>query len=183
MLVKIGKIVDAHGLKGEIKVRFISEEPEWIEDLFKIYVSPQDLQGQSVSPEYLSFDIEDIRSTNQLWILKLTGVTDRTQAETFKNQLVFVTEDFFQTSQGEAPYLLELKGYAVHVGEKVCGQIIGFLETPAHSLILLKNSEGEYEVPWVESFIQTIDRERQIVQMDFPLDLLTEDFNTQKNKD
>ncbi len=177
-MVCIGKIVDAHGLKGEVKVRFISEDPEWIEDLFRLYIHPEESQAHEASlPVY---DVEEVRYTNQLWILKLSDVHDRTQAESFKNHFIFVTKDFFKTSAQDAPYLLELKGYQVEVESQVCGEVIGFLETPAHSLILLKTPGGEYEIPWVSDFIEEIDREQKMIKMTFPLDLLSEDFNTKK---
>ncbi|MCO5114473.1 MAG: ribosome maturation factor RimM [Bdellovibrionaceae bacterium] len=209
MLVCIGKIVDAHGLKGEVKVRFISEDPEWIEDLFRLYIHPEEsgsfLNAAVSSSEIYAadeklkthngqkdkgvpatdtslpvYDVEEVRYTNQLWILKLSDVHDRTQAEALKNHFVFVTQDFFKTSDQEAPYLLELKGYQVEVQGQECGEVVGFLETPAHSLILLKTLSGEYEIPWVSDFIGEIDREQKIIKMTFPLDLLSEDFNTKK---
>lgn len=178
MFICIGKIVDAHSLKGEVKVRFISEHPEWIDDLMTIYLS-LDEKGQNLKPNDASsfLDIINIRKTNELWILQLEGVTDRNQAEALKRQYVFVEESFFKTNSEQEPYLLELQGYEVVVGDQVQGTIIGFLETPAHNLILIKNDQGEFEIPWVDPFIQEVQREPKKVIMTFPLDLLSDDYN------
>lgn len=173
--VCIGKVMDAHGLKGEIKVRFISEEPEWIEDLFRIQLGAgEEFKGQALT----SFEVIAIRSTNQLWILQLEDLTDRTQAEALKGQFVYVDQSFFQTDSDDEPYLLELKGYQVQVGGAMQGVVIGFLETAAHNLILLKSDKGEFEIPWVPAFIKNIDRDQKIIDMDFPLDLLSDEYNT-----
>lgn len=177
MLRLIGTIVDAHGLKGELKVRFISEQPEWVSELKTIYIINSDEELIPLDEAHAPISLTGYRKTNELWILRVDSVSDRTQAEALKHKKVYVNDSFFTTSEGSAPYLLELKNYQVILGEKTVGRVQGFLETPAHSLILLETPDGnQFEIPWVDAFIKEILRSERKILMDFPEELMSEEF-------
>lgn len=163
-LKTVGQIVDAHGIKGELKIRLFSQELDWHDDFVNAYVDDH---------EYF---IEHLKPNKTFWILKLEGLSDRNQAELLKGKELQALETLFMTADGEEPYLSELLNYSVDLEGKIVGQVVSFQETQAHHLLVIQNETGAFEIPYVDAFIKSIDREKQILSMNFPEDLLSEDF-------
>lgn len=174
--VKVGKIADAHNLNGEIKVRFISEEPIWIDKLNQIYISVINDLEPVEEKDLNAYEITNIRFTNEFWILELKTIHDRTEAEALKGLDLYLPKAFFETTEGEEPYLLELIDFKVILKNKVKGVIKEFMTSSAYDLIVIETKEGKYTIPWVSDFVIEVKRDEKAVIMDFPEDLLTEDF-------
>ena len=83
--IKIGKIVNAVALKGEVKIYNYSDYKERFEEIEKILV----MDGR----ELIEMKIENIRYQKNMVIAKLGGIDDRTQAEKLKDCDVFITEE------------------------------------------------------------------------------------------
>src|SRR5215468_4405254 len=71
--VTIGKIVAPFGLRGELKVRTLTDIPDRFVTLDAIYLSPS----------YVSYTIEGVRpyKGEDMLLLKLRGIDDATAAE------------------------------------------------------------------------------------------------------
>ncbi len=163
-LKSIGKIIDAHGIKGEFKIKFSSSETDWIESLNDLYIN----QTQ--------YEILSLRPNKTFWILKLKDINDRNESEKFKGEDLLADQSLFQTADDEDPYLSELMGFDVELENIVKGQIVGFKETSAHFLLVLRTSEGCFEIPYVDDFIVEILRPERKIKMSFPEDLLSHDY-------
>ena len=88
--IRIGKIVNAHGIKGEVKLISYSDDPDRFEMLESIIVKgPAGDRADAVS-EYF---IEDVRYKAGSIILKLEGVDDRNAAEAMKGSFVYMDEE------------------------------------------------------------------------------------------
>ncbi len=163
-LKSVGQILDAHGIKGELKVKLFSQETDWHQDFLKAYIEDQ---------EYI---IEHLKPNKTFWILKLKGVVDRNHAETFKGKPLQALSELFTTSEDEEPYLSELLHFSVMLNGQKVGEITSFQETQAHYLLVIKNQNGFFEIPYVDAFIENIDRPRRLIHMCFPEDLLAPEF-------
>jgi 16S rRNA processing protein RimM len=160
----VGRISDAHGLKGELKIKLFSHETSWHPDLKIVYISGE------------TFEVERLKPNKTFWILKLKGISDRTAAESYKGKSLEASEELFITGDDEDPYLSELLDFQVHLNGKAVGQVVSFQETQAHFLLVIKNKNGFFEIPYVDAFIESIDRESQVLNMSFPEDLLADEF-------
>lgn len=164
-LKNVGKIVDAHGIKGELKIKFFSSDLEWLDDLMTVVIDGQE------------YDIENLRLNKTFWILKLHDLDDRNQSELLKGKDLLADESLFITDDDDDnPYLSELQDFTIDLQGKNVGQVHSFKETHAHFLIVIENDSGFYEIPYVDAFIEKIDRDLKTVFMSFPEDLLSEDF-------
>ena len=78
----VGKVVRAHGLRGEVSMAVLTEFPERFATTEWLYLGDQD--------EATPYHLKSYRWHKQNILLTLDGVTDRTQAEQLKGQLVQV---------------------------------------------------------------------------------------------
>lgn len=166
---KIGKILDAHGIKGELKLKIFSVEIGWHKELKEISFGSQKF-----------FEVEKLRPNKAIWILKLKNFDNRNLAEEVKGSDVYVAENPFVSVDSEEPYLSELEGFGIFLKADLVGKITGFNETLAHTLFVVKTSEGLFEIPYVDAFVLEINREEKKIIMDFPVSLLSEEFNMEK---
>ena len=72
--LEVGKIVNTHGIKGEVKVIPLTDDPARFQNLKKVYI---DKKGTLESVE-----IEAVKYQKTTVILKLKGINDLTAAET-----------------------------------------------------------------------------------------------------
>lgn len=163
-LKSVGQILDAHGIKGELKIKLFSHETLWHSDFKTAYIGGT------------AFDVEKLKPNKTFWILKLKGLSDRTMAESFKGKSIEALAELFVTGDDEDPYLSELLDFQIHLDGKAVGQVVSFQETQAHFLLVIKNKNGFFEIPYVDAFIESIERESQVLNMSFPEDLLADEF-------
>ena len=162
---KVGKIKEAHGLKGDFYILIFSKDVSWLPKLQTFFLSPDESQKG-----LRTFQVEKAKPFKNGLMLKAEGVPDRTEAEKFKGHLFFVPESLFESQEGETIYLSEVAGFEVLGPEKEkLGRIIGFSTNGAQDLLVVeKISGGQAEIPFVEDFILNIDFESQYVQMNLP---------------
>lgn len=112
--IKIGRIVNAVALRGEVKVYNYSGTRERYEALERIIADDTE------------YEIEKVRYQDHMVILKLAGIDDRNAAEAMKNKDVFITEDDLEELPEDTFYIRELIGMTVE--DEETGRIIGTLK-------------------------------------------------------
>lgn len=98
---KIGKIVNAVGLKGEVKVYNYSDYKERFAELAYIFV------------EEKKTSILNVRYMKDVAILLLEGVTDRNGAEALKGKDLYIMADMLRTLPEDTYYIKDLVGLKV----------------------------------------------------------------------
>ena len=80
VLLTIGRIVAAHGLRGEVKLVLTTDRPEKMSELRRVY-----LDGSDAATRIKSFRL---RGNDREAILKLQGINDRNSAEALRGTIV-----------------------------------------------------------------------------------------------
>ncbi len=179
--IKIGKIVNAVGLKGEVKVYSYAGENERFEKLDRIIAgSGQSGSGQSGGGQSggakradckkpqsdMEFEIEKVRYQKNMVILKLRGVDDRNQAEALKDMDVFITEDDLEELPDDTFYVRDLIGCQVvdiNDGKKL-GVVSDLIQNSAQDIYQIDLAEGgQALIPAVEQFIKNVDIENKTI--------------------
>ena len=179
--IKIGKIVNAVGLKGEVKVYSDAGENDRFEKLDRIIAgSSQSGSGQSGSGQEggakraackkpqsdMEFEIEKVRYQKNMVILKLRGVDDRNQAEALKDMDVFITEDDLEELPDDTFYVRDLIGCQVvdiNDGKKL-GVVSDLIQNSAQDIYQIDLAEGgQALIPAVEQFIKNVDIENKTI--------------------
>ncbi len=150
--ITIGKIVNAVGLKGEVKIYSYSDRKERFEDLDSLIVT-----GKAKEKIYR---IENIRYQKNMVIAKLAGVDDRNGAEALKNHDVNITENELPQLEEDAFYIKDLIGCTVFdEADGIAFGVIGdVLQNSAQDIYVIDLKQGgQALIPAVASFIRDVD--------------------------
>lgn len=165
-LVKVGVITGAHGIRGEVKLRSFTANPDQIANYGALVTTG----GQSV-------EIEALRVQRDGFIARLTGVINRNAAEALKGQELFVRrQDLPETRDGEI-YVHDLIGMTVTLTDgETLGHVTGFANFGASDLLEIECGRNEETVfvPFVESYVRDIDHARRRILIDLPEGYLDE---------
>lgn len=163
--VKIGKIMDAHALRGEVFALIFSGDLSWAERATHCRLS-SDQEDPSQGTDY---ELEKVTPYKNGCRLRLAGVENRTQSEALKGQFLFVDEELFVSDEGETIYLREILGFKVlRMDESLLGVITGFSSNGPQDLLVVESAEKKLEIPFVEAYTHEIRWDDQSVVMDLP---------------
>ncbi len=168
----IGKIKQAHGLRGEVYVLVFSKDISWQKKLKNITIKQND--------QSKSLNVLKLKPFKDGLILTLESVTDRNQSEAIQGSEVWIDQNLFKSQPDETPYLVEIENFMVNdktLG--ILGKITEFSFNGSQDLLVvtaLNNSEVKYEIPFVDQFVLKIDSENKMLMMDLPEGLI--DINT-----
>jgi 16S rRNA processing protein RimM len=148
----IGKIVRAHGVKGEISVKVMTEFPERFEVTRQVYLGDEF--------EAVPYELKSYRWHKDNVLLTLTGVTNRNEAETLRGQLVQVPIDEAMPLPDGVYYHYQLVGLeVVTTAGKRLGELSDVMETGANDVYIVKNEGKEILLPAIAEVVKSIDLE------------------------
>ena len=159
----VGKVREAHGLKGDLYVLIFSGDISWAKKMKSFGLKAKD------SDDIKTFDVERTKPFKKGIIVKAKEIADRTAAEGVEHMEFFVEDDLFVSKPGEGIYLNEIKNFKLKDPEqKVLGEIVGFSSNGVQDLLVVEANGKNVEVPFVDAFIKKIDFKHQAVVMDLP---------------
>lgn len=154
--IKIGRIVNAVALRGEVKVYNYSGYRERYEELDRLIIDNKE------------YGIEKIRYQQEMVILKLEGVNDRNAAEALKTKDVYITEEDLKELPDDTFYIRDLIGMTVlnsETGETI-GKIKDVLQNTAQDVYVIKREEGsDVLIPAVSEFVKEVNLEERTVKV------------------
>lgn len=156
-LVTIGKIERPFGVKGEVKVRSLSDVPGRFEHLGT--VSLLSTTGQLVERR-----VVHVRRAGATYLVHLEGISTPEEAGMLRGALIQVPRDECSSREGGALYECDLIGMTV-VDEE--GQDLGIIETiwelPAHQVFVVRKNGRETLIPAVKHFVGAVDLARRLM--------------------
>ena len=170
-LTMVGKIKDAHGLKGELYVLLFAKRADWLDDFTEAHLG---FEGHEDGATLSTFQVLDAKPHRQGLRLKLENFKDRTEAEKWIGQFLYISSDYLISDEEDGrPYLKELLG--VEVFEQTIGYvgvIRNFSSNGAQDLLVVEGLEKTYEIPLVSEFWLEFNREEKKILMKLPDGLL-----------
>jgi len=125
--VLVGRILGAHGIRGEVKLVSFTADP----DAISAYGPLETERGGTV-------EIERLRARKDGFIAVLKGVGDRNVAEALRGTELFVARGRLpEPGKGEV-YLDDLLGLPVHMEGQRLGEIVGIANFGAGDLLDVK---------------------------------------------
>ena len=145
--ILIGKVANAVGLRGEIKVFPYSETKERFEELTTVYLGDEACR------------IEAVRYQKNLVVLKLSGIDDRAAAEQVKGQDVSIGAEELKELPADTYYVRDMIGlYVVDEAGAPLGHLTDVIKNTAQDLYEVETADGrKILIPAVEEFILRID--------------------------
>jgi 16S rRNA processing protein RimM len=162
---KIGKLVSAFGLKGEMILKHNLGKKTALKDLQAIFIEER-------KASFIPYFIETarIKSEDDIYI-KLQDVNTREAAVKLAQKEVWLPEtDFKKYSSKSSP--INLLGFDIVEDKKVLGKILEIIEQPHQLLCRIEINEKEVLIPLHEDTIRKIDKKLKQVIVELPEGLL-----------
>ena len=157
MLLVVGRIGRAHGVRGEVTIEVRTDDPD---SRFAIGSS---LQTDPSNKGPLT--IRDARFHSGTLLLSFKGIEDRNAVETLRNVLLLadvnpeesnISEDDFHISQ--------IVGCEVFdSASRSWGIVTDVLHLPAQDTLVIDHDGKEILVPFVKAFVPTIDVKKKVI--------------------
>ena len=140
--LEAGKIVNTHGIAGEVKIMPWADAPEFLLDFNTLYID-----GQPV-------DVVSSRVHKNSVLVKLKNVDDINQAQKYRDKIVYIDREDASLEDGMF-FLADLMGLEVRDADsgEVLGKISDILTPPANRVYVVQGGGKEHLIPAVEEFI------------------------------
>ena len=149
--VLIGKIVNTHGLKGEVR---ILSDFKYKDRIFnkgmKVYIGK----------DKISEEINSYRYHKIFDMITMNGYNDINEVLKYKGEYIFVNKE--DVVLGENEYLDEdIVGLNVYVDDRLLGRVNRIEKHSVNEILVVKNDEKNYLVPYNFDIILSIDLEKR----------------------
>jgi 16S rRNA processing protein RimM len=143
-LIYIGKLVNTHGIKGE--VRLISNF-KYKEEVFKI--------GNIIYINNKEYKINSYRVHKMFDMITLDGYSNINEVLKYKGERVYFLRSDLSLKNNE--YILDdIIGFDIIEDEKNLGKIIDFMYNKSNTLLVIEGIKKFY-IPFVDNFIIKVD--------------------------
>jgi 16S rRNA processing protein RimM len=165
----LGEVLRPHGIRGELRMRILTDYPERITDLETIYIGKDPYEANAAA-----YRVEHMRLHQAYGLLKLATIDDRTQAEPFRELFVMVDIADAVPLEEDEFYLYQLIGLKVETeAGEFLGEIQDVLETGANDVYVVKGEAyGEVLIPVTDETIVKTDIEAGVMVVNLPDGLL-----------
>lgn len=168
LMINIGEVTGAHGIKGQIKVASLTDFDE-----LRFAV------GAKVYVEKLHTTMTITQSSMHkgVHLLQLDGITDRDTAQSLLHSyLQIASSDLQELPEGEY-YQFQLLGVEVYEGDKFLGVVSKVQQTGANDVYYIDTPDevgqhGQILLPALKSVVLDIDLTNNRMQVKIPAGLL-----------
>ncbi len=145
----IGKLLKPHGVRGDVRVRPLTDDPSRFSLLERVYLGKDALRPLTVT---------DIRFHKDIVLVKFEELNGRDAVQHLHGQLLHVAiEDALPLAEGEY-YLFQLHGLDVYSDEDVyLGKLTSVIETGANNVFEVKGEGKPILLPDIPDVIVDID--------------------------
>ena len=148
--IEAGKIVNTHGVAGEVKIEVWLDSAAYMKRFKRLFLGQRELE------------VESARVQKDFLLCKLRGVDDVNAAMSLKGRTVSIAREDAKLPKG-GYFIQDILGAKVvdEEGNEV-GTLVDVLERPA-SPIYVVQGESEHLIPAVPAFIRNTDAEKGII--------------------
>ncbi len=181
--VEVGRIVDAWGVKGWIKVQPFASDPQALFSSRRWYLKPPEetakrppvaRPGAPAASFPSLLRITQAKEHGDVVVAQAQEVEDRSAAEALRGGRVFVARSSFPTPEADEYYWVDLIGMAVlnREGESL-GTVVGLIDTGPHSVLRIQPADPSAQerlVPFVSAYVDEVQSAEKRITVDWGLD-------------
>ena len=173
--VEVGRVLDAWGIKGWLKIQPYSASPEALFSSKRWYLQPPDRVVMPAFTGTLLLKIKEAREHAASVVACAHEVSDRNAAEALKGARIFIARSSFPTPEEGEYYWVDLIGLAVVNREGAAlGQVADLMATgPQQVLVVGYEEDGqprERLIPFVDAYVDQVDLAGRLITVDWQPD-------------
>ena len=148
--IEAGKIVNTHGIAGEVKIEVWLDSPEFMKRFKRLF-----LAGQEIA-------VESARVQKSFLLCKLRSVDDVNAAMALKGKTVSIAREDAKLPKGSF-FVQDILGASVRDEEgREVGTLVDVLERPASNIYVVQG-ETEHLIPAAPAFVLKTDAENGVI--------------------
>lgn len=163
---RIGKIINTHGVRGEMKVFPLTDDPSRYDVLEQVFIEDR-------KKKYTSYEVEAVRYHKEHVLIKLKGIDDMDAAKTHKNQYLAINNCDRMPLEEGAYYISDLIGLEVYEDDTLLGTLKEVLQPGANDVYVLDSTiYPELCIPALKTVILSVDLEAGRMNVKLPKGLV-----------
>lgn len=159
--LSVGVVLKSHGLKGEIKIKPLTDDPKRFDTLHKVFLKNDNAPLQELCITARRYDKGYV-------YLKLMGYETIESVEYLRNQKLWISRDMVRKLPESSFLITDLLDCRV---ETLTGEYLGIisqvLKTGANDVYVLQGGpKGEILIPALKKVVSRVDIYKQLIQVD-----------------
>lgn len=161
--ISIGKIVNAHGVEGAIKVYSYAESLSVFNPGDMILVkSPSDSSEKF-------YRIKWSAPHSHFVLLMFEGIDSRSLADNLKGCELYIEKAFLPELEENTYYWEDIIGMSVYTADDIfLGRVESIIRTGSNDVYVVKDGKSEILVPAMESVVSKIDLDQKRMKVNLP---------------
>ncbi|MES2508574.1 MAG: ribosome maturation factor RimM [Pseudomonadota bacterium] len=181
--IEVGRILDAWGVKGWVKILPHSTDPEALFAAKSWFLQVPDAKfrpGFNAFTGTVSVNVDEAKTHSDSVVAKLAGMDDRTPAEALRGARIFLPRSSFPAASKDEYYWVDLIGLDVVNREGVAlGAVRDLMATGPNSVLCVEyqaqredGTEGTAErmIPFVSVYVDNVDIAGKRITVDWQPD-------------
>ena len=160
--ILIGRIVGAHGMRGNLKLRSYAKSLE-------VFAADGVILAVCAEGREALYAVNWAKPQGRSALLSLKGITSRGQADALAGCDVFIDKTTLPVLEQGTYYWSDLIGLDVYsVGGEYIGRLESIFETGSNDVFVVKHTGRERLIPALKSVVIAVDLQARRMQVDLP---------------
>ena len=181
--IEVGRILDAWGVKGWLKILPHSSDPEALFSAKSWFLQAPDAKfrpGFNAFTGTVSITVEEAKTHSDSVVAKIDGLDDRNDAEALRGCRIFLPRSAFPKASKDEYYWVDLIGLNVVNRESiVLGCVRDLMATGPNSVLCVEyqttqedgsNKDEERMIPFVSAYVDSVDIAGRLITVDWQPD-------------
>lgn len=151
MKIKVGKVLKAQGIKGEVKVACLLDDSQMLKHVKKMYVNNS------------LFSVAKLRCDGNFFFVRFNEIADRNSAENLRDWELFCNKEDLHLDS-ERYFIDDVLGCRVVLDNgKTVGEVVEVLQYGAADVYVCKNGEKEVSFPFLKDLAVSVNVETKSI--------------------
>jgi 16S rRNA processing protein RimM len=181
--VEVGRILDAWGVKGWLKILPHSSDPEALFSAKSWFLQAPDAKfrpGFNAFTGTVSIPVDEAKTHSDSVVAKIDGLDNRDDAESLRGCRIFLSRSVFPKASKDEYYWVDLIGLKVVNREGIpLGCVRDLMATGPNSVLCVEfqamqddgsSKTEERMIPFVSAYVDTVDMAAKLITVDWQPD-------------
>jgi len=163
-IFEIGKIINVHGIKGEVKIYPYTDNVELFSNLQ--YLIFNNKQNKIIST----------RIHKKMVLALFEDINDRNEAEKLINIPVFINRKDATPLEEGTHYIQDLIGCIIYENNNILGEMVDIIKTGSNDVYVVKTKKNDILIPALKSVVKKIDIDNKKIDVILPEGLIDDEI-------